>query len=120
MSEELGLELVATDVTLLGFVVDMAFSQWNVVGTLDTRLTAAEVLAAHRLHARDRWEGRLEIVPSDAEIVFERLHEGGAWDTALITSYLAFSYRYGVRQTQAAAERVFGPQKRQPKPNHRR
>jgi hypothetical protein len=27
--EELGLELAATDITLLGFVVDMDFYQWN-------------------------------------------------------------------------------------------
>ena len=41
--------------------------------------TAAEVLAAHWLHARDRWEGRLEMVPGDPETVFERLYEGGGW-----------------------------------------
>lgn len=82
--EELGLELAATDITLLGSMVDMDFYQWNVVGTVDTGLTAAEVLAAHGLHARDRWEGRLEMVPANPETVFERLYEGGGWDTALI------------------------------------
>jgi hypothetical protein len=105
--EELGLNLVASDITLLGFVVDMDFYQWNIVGTLDTRLTASEVLAAQRLHAKDRWEGRVVSVPAEPAAVFRRLRDEEAWDTALVTAYLAFCHKQGIEVTQAAAQRIF-------------
>jgi hypothetical protein len=105
--EELGLAVDASDITLLGFVVDMDFYQWNIVGTLDTRLTASEVLAAQRLHAKDRWEGRVVSVPAEPAAVFRRLRDEEAWDTALVTAYLAFCHKQGIEVTHAAAQRIF-------------
>ncbi|MEV6346321.1 hypothetical protein [Actinoplanes sp. NPDC051851] len=106
--EELGVSVRADDVRVLGFGVDMQFYQWNFLGLVRLRGTAAELFEAHAISARDRWEGRLESFPADPELVFSRLGQDGAWDTALVTAFLAFSHVHGAAATRRAAERALG------------
>ena len=106
--EELGVDISITDVSVLAFGVDMAYYQWNFLGMVDIKLTADEVIAHHALHAKDRWEGRLESVKLDPVSVFERMHQEKIWDCGLVTAYLALSKKCGAGSTRAAAEKVFG------------
>jgi len=106
--EELGIDVSREDVHILALGVDMRYYQWNFMGLVDARCRAAEVLEMYNLHAKDRWEGKLEPIKADAFQVLDRLRRDGCWDLGLVTTYLAFCYRYGVRDTQRAAKRVFG------------
>jgi hypothetical protein len=106
--EELGLEVTRGDVRLLALAVDMKFYQWSFFGLVDARCSANEVLQRHSLHAKDRWEGRLEVLAAEPAVVLERLKADGAWDAALVCAYLAFCSRAGFSATRNAAERVFG------------
>jgi hypothetical protein len=106
--EEIGVTVEADDVRLLAFGVDLAYYQWNFLGVVDAKYSADQLLEFHALNARDRWEGKLEPYPADPEIVLRILHQDDAWDTALVTAYLAFCSRIGVPQTHRAAARAFG------------
>jgi hypothetical protein len=113
--EELGVEISASDVSILAFAVDMNYYQWNFMGMVDIRLTAHEVIAQHALHAKDRWEGKLEQVNLDAMSVFERMRQEKIWDCGLVTAYLALCKKCGPGPTRAAAEKVFGlPERKAP------
>ncbi|REH48550.1 hypothetical protein BCF44_105409 [Kutzneria buriramensis] len=111
--EELGVQVEPADVRLLGFAVDMKYYQWNFYGRVNVRLSAAEVIEAQRLHAKDRWEAKLEPVDLDPEAIFERMRQDGIWDTGLVAAYLALCSRLGPEPVRRAAERVFGA-----KPDH--
>src|SRR6266498_5627996 len=106
--EELGVEVSARDVSILAFGVDMTYYQWNFMGMVEIKLTADEVMAQHALHAKDRWEGKVEPVKLDAVSVFERMRQEKIWDCGLVTAYLALSKKCGAGSTREAAERVFG------------
>ncbi len=106
--EELGVDISSRDVSILAFGVDMAYYQWNFMGMVDIKLTANEIISQHSLHAKDRWEGRLEQVNLDAVTVFGRMRQDKIWDCGLITAYLALSKKCGARQTREAAEKIFG------------
>jgi hypothetical protein len=106
--EELGVRVSYDDVRFLGFGVDMAYYQWNVLGTVDLHYSADEVIDRYLFHAKDRFEGRLEPVPATPVQVFEALRREHAWDTAVVTAYLALCRRFGVPETRKAANRVFG------------
>lgn len=105
--EELGVDISTSDVSILAFGVDMTYYQWNFLGMIDIKLTADEVIAQHALHAKDRWEGRLEQVNLDPASVFERMRQEKIWDCGLVTAYLALSKKCGPGATRAAAEKVF-------------
>ncbi len=111
--EELGVEVSARDVSILAFGVDMTYYQWNFMGMVEIKLTADEVMAQHALHAKDRWEGKVEPVKLDAVSVFERMRQEKIWDCGLVTAYLALSKKCGAGSTREAAERVFGFPKRE-------
>jgi hypothetical protein len=106
--EELGVDISTNDVSILAFGVDMTYYQWNFMGMVDIKLTADEVIAQHALHAKDRWEGKIEYVKLDAATVFEGMRQNKIWDCGLVTAYLALSKKCGARQTREAAEKVFG------------
>lgn len=106
--EELGVDISTSDVSILAFGVDMNYYQWNFMGMLDIKLTADEVIAQHALHAKDRWEGKLEPVNRDPASVFERMRQEKIWDCGLVTAYLALSKKCGTGPTRSAAEKVFG------------
>jgi hypothetical protein len=112
--EELGVPVASSDVRILAFGVDMSYYQWNFLGVVEFRQSAREVMESHALHARDRWEGRIQPVPADPQAVFEQLRQEGAWDTAVVTTYLAFCHRFGPAVARRAAERVFGRPKVHP------
>jgi hypothetical protein len=112
--EELGVEITPADVRILAFGVDMAYYQWNFFGMVDLKLTADEVLAYHAIHAKDRWEGKIEPVNLDPVDVFDRLRQEKTWDCALITTHLALCKKCGVKSTGLAADRVFGIANRKP------
>ncbi|MGQ0838030.1 hypothetical protein [Actinokineospora sp.] len=106
--EELGVDIAEEDVRLLGFAVDMTYYQWNFLGLVDLRRSAGEVLEAQLLHAKDRWESRLEPVPIDPVAVFTRIRADGIWDLGLVAAYLALCFRCGPNPVRRAAEQVFG------------
>jgi hypothetical protein len=106
--EELGVDVSAADVSILAFGVDMTYYQWNFLGLVDIRLAADEVIARHGMHAKDRWEGKLEPVKVDPVNVFERLRQDKIWDCGLVTTYLALCKKCGVHTTREAADKVFG------------
>ncbi|HEV2782158.1 MAG TPA: NUDIX domain-containing protein [Actinophytocola sp.] len=112
--EELGVNVEPADVRLLGFAVDMAYYQWNFVGFVELRKTSDEVLEAQRLHAKDRWEAKLEPVAIDPEVVFTRIRHDGMWDMGLVATYLALCTRCGVGAVARAAERVLGSRPARP------
>lgn len=112
--EELGVEITPADVRILAFGVDMTYYQWNFLGMVDLKLTADEVLTYHAIHAKDRWEGKIEPVSLDAVGIFDRLRQEKTWDCALITTYLALCKKCGVKSTAMAADRVFGIANRKP------
>ena len=112
--EELGVDVSASDVGILAFGVDMTYYQWNFMGLVDIRLTADEVIARHAMHAKDRWEGKLEPVELDAVSVFERLRQDKIWDCGLVATYLALCKKCGVRTTRDASDKVFGLRDRKP------
>jgi len=106
--EELGVSVTNNDVQLLGFGVDMKYYQWNFFGIVELGCPSNEAMELHAMNAKDRWEGQLEATAANPVTVFEHLYKDGAWDTALIATYLAFCKRIGVAQTRQAAARVFG------------
>lgn len=109
--KELGLDVAPRDVRLLALAVDMKFYQWSFFGLVDARCSAHEVLQRKSVNAKDKWEGRLEVLQvleADPVIVLERLEADGAWDAALVCAYLAFCSRNGFSATRKAAERMFG------------
>jgi hypothetical protein len=112
--EELGIEVKEEDVQLLGFAVDMMYYQWNFLGIVELRNTAREVVDAQKLHAKDRWEAKLEPVAVDPETVFTRIRSDGMWDIGLVATYLALCSKCGATPVQRAAERVFGIKRSQP------
>ena len=112
--EELGVDVSASDVSILAFGVDMRYYQWNFLGLVDIRLIADEVIARHAMHAKDRWEGKLEPVKLDAVSIFERLRQDKIWDCGLVTTYLALCKKCGVRTTREASDKVFGFRDRKP------
>ena len=112
--EELGVEVSAADVSILAFGVDATYYQWNFLGLVDIGLTANEVMAQHAMHAKDRWEGKLEPIKLDAVSIFERLRQDKIWDCGLVTTYLALCKKCGVRTTREAADKVFGFRDRKP------
>lgn len=81
------------DVRLLGFVVDMAYS-------------------AQTLHAKDRWEARLEVVDIEPAAVFTRIRDDGMWDLGLVATYFALAWRCGPDIVSRAADRVLGDNSR--------
>src|SRR5258708_8730497 len=91
--EELGITVAPEDISILGFAVDMTYYQWNFLGLVETRSTAAEVVANQILHAKDRWEGKLEPGDLDPARIFERLQQDKIWALGLITIYLALCKR---------------------------
>src|SRR6476660_9906588 len=101
--EELGIDVSANDVQILAFGVDMTYYQWSFVGLVDAGLTAAEIREQHGLHAKDRWEGRLETVPATPRAVFSVFKQNGVWDLGLVTAYLALSYRGSPDSVRRAA-----------------
>lgn len=106
--EELGLDVTRNDVRLLALAVDMKFYQWSFFGLVEARCSAHEVLQRHSLHAKDRWEGKLEVLAAEPAVVLERLKADEAWDSALVCAYLAFCSRVGFSATRKAAQQVFG------------
>ena len=104
--EELGVSVTNNDVQLLGFGVDMKYYQWNFFGSVELRCTTDEAMELHAMNAKDRWEGQFEAVVAEPGVVFEQLRSDGAWDTAMITAYLAFCKRIGVTRTRQAAAKV--------------
>ena len=105
--EELGIEVHAEDVRLLGLAVDMKFYQWSFLGFIDLRQSAREVHEAHKSHAKDRWEAALESVELAPETVFDRVRSDGIWDLGLAAIYSALCYKCGSVPVHKAAERVF-------------
>jgi hypothetical protein len=106
--EELGVAVSQEDISLLGFAVDITYYQWNFLGLVETRHTANEVLGLQVLHAKDRWEGKLEPVKLVPEEIFDRLLRDKIWDLGLVTVYLALCKKCGFKSTRKAAETVFG------------
>lgn len=111
--EELGISVDESDVLFLAFGVDMAYYQWNFIGSVETRLSAAELMDSYLLHAKDRWEGKLEMVPAEPKAVFAVLGREHMWDMGLVTAYLALCRRFGVAETRRAAEQGLGLPARQ-------
>lgn len=105
--EELGVSVTNNEVQLLGFGVDLKYYQWNFFGSVELRCSTDEALELHSMNAKDRWEGQFEAVPGEPDVVFGKLHNDGAWDTAIVTAYLAFCKRIGVARTRQAAARAF-------------
>jgi hypothetical protein len=101
--EELGVDVSEDDIHLLAFGVDIEYYQWNFYGYVDLNCSAHEVLDHHSKRARDRWEGKLECVPTDPEYVLDRLRVDGAWDTAIVTAHYAFRRRHGINAAGRAA-----------------
>lgn len=107
--EELGVEVRADAIQVLGFAVDMAYYQWSFLGLVDLKHTADEVVTLHNLHAKDRWEGKLEVVDADPLVVFDILRRDQSWDLGLVAAYLALGKKCGsFPQVEKAAERVYG------------
>lgn len=107
--EELGVEVGTDAVQILAFAVDMAYYQWSFLGLVDLRHTADEVVTLHNLHAKDRWEGKLEVVDADPVVVFDTLRRDQSWDLGLVTAYLALGKKCGsFPRVEKAAERVYG------------
>ncbi len=106
--EELGVRVTNHDVQLLGFGVDMKYYQWNFFGAVEFGCTSDDVMELHASNAKDRWEGQLQAVVADPVTVFEQLLSDGSWDTALVTTYLAFCNRIGIEETRRAAAQAFG------------
>ncbi|WP_422734430.1 hypothetical protein ACN26Y_05670 [Micromonospora sp. WMMD558] len=106
--EELGVRASAEDFKFLAFGVDMRFYQWNFFGLANLGHTSEQIARLHSIHAKDRWEGKLQFVDADPGQVFERLRQDGTWDTALVTTYLAFCSKIGIGRTRRSAERLFG------------
>jgi hypothetical protein len=87
----------------------MKYYQWNFYGLVNLRHSANEVIAAQKLHAKDRWEAKLESLEIDPELIFSRIRHDGIWDTGLVATYLALCFKCrNVKRVQQAAERVFG------------
>lgn len=105
--EELGVDVAHSDVCILGFGVDLRYYQWNFVGLVKLRYTAQEALSRHALHARDRWEGRIEPLQLDPVLIFQRLRTDGIWDMGLVAIYLALCRQLGAERVQKAALKVF-------------
>ncbi|MCK2220572.1 hypothetical protein MF672_043235 [Actinomadura sp. ATCC 31491] len=106
--EELGVEVHTHDIKILAFGVDMDYYQWSLLGLVDLRCSVPEVIAAHSLHAKDRWEGKLDPLACDPVRVFERVKQDKIWDLGLVTIYLALCYKLGNKTVERAADRVFG------------
>jgi hypothetical protein len=106
--EELGITVSPDEVQVLAFGVDTKYYQWNFLGLVETRHSADEVLEFQMLHAKDRWEMKLEAVEIDPVSIFERLRQDKVWDLGLVTIYYALCRKCGVRPVQRAAEKVFG------------
>jgi hypothetical protein len=110
--EELGIQVGRRDVKILALGVDMTYYQWSFLGLVNAPYTAAQILDRHALHARDRWEARLEAVPADPRAVFQRFKQDGVWDLGLVTAYLALCHRVGAEAVHRAAVEVYGRQRR--------
>jgi hypothetical protein len=110
--EELGIQVGRRDVRILALGVDLTYYQWSFIGLVTAPYTAAQVLDRHALHARDRWESRLEAVPAEPRAVFERLKQDGVWDLGLVTAYLALCHHGDVDDVHRAAVEVYGQERR--------
>lgn len=108
--EELGLKVGARDIGIIGLAVDLRYYQWNFISFVEAPYSAAEIEELYSLHAKDRWEGKLQIVDADPEIIFRLLRGGDMWDLGLTALYLALSYRTSPEKTRAAARKAYsGP-----------
>lgn len=106
--EELGLEVRREDIHLLGLAVDWDWYQWNIVGSFETRLSAAEVLRSHAMHAQDNFEMEYEVVDWNPSAVFERLAAEPMWAMGMGVLYVSLVRKFGLDLTERAARRFFG------------
>jgi len=106
--EEVGVELMQQDISLLGFGVDIEYYQWNIVGMAETNYFAKEVLENRRRGISGKWENKtFEIIDSNPEKVFKFLAPKKIWATAMIAIYWALVHQYGRKKVDNAADAIF-------------
>ena len=106
--EEVGVELVQSEITFLGFGVDMDYYQWQMLGVARISETAERVLNSRRRGTGGKWEAkRIEVIDSDPFNVLQYIKIHGMWSTGLATLYLALVHEYGRKQVNDVVERLF-------------
>jgi hypothetical protein len=80
VTEELGLELNASDIALLSFGVDTQYCQWGLLGMANTHFTADEIMHLRAQGVQDKWEnGRLYVVRFTPDDVAQFVFSHGPW-----------------------------------------
>lgn len=106
--EEVGIELIQSEITFLGFGVDMNYYQWQMLGVARISETAERVLNSRRRGTGGKWEAkRIEVIDSDPLKVWPYIKTHGMWSTGLATLYLALVNEYGRKQVNDVAEKLF-------------
>lgn len=105
--EELGIVLLQSNITFLGFGVDMEYYQWNIVGVAHTVRTAGQVLEGRTCGTAGKWETRtIKPIDADPRIVFNYLRNHKMWSTGWIAIYWALVHEWGKTEVDAAAREI--------------
>lgn len=107
--EELGIELIQSDITFLGFGVDVEYYQWALLGVACIEQTVEQALELRRRGISGKWENEtFEVVDSDPIRVFNYVRNRKIWSAALVAVYWALVHEYGRRRVDIAVKQVFG------------
>lgn len=105
--EEAGLEVQDEQVIFLGFGVDTVVYQWNFVGMIRLRESAADALDSRRRGSGGKWETRrFDVLSSDPATVFRFLDAHRLWSVGWVAIYWALVHEHGKRAVDEAARSI--------------
>lgn len=96
INEEIGnIESDKIDVSVLGFVFDKMYNQWNFIGEAYIDMTQDELILRRNSGAAGKWELKnLDFINLHPKDVFQYLSTHKMWDMGLVTTYFTLVH-YG-------------------------
>lgn len=83
------------DVSILGFVFDKEYNQWNIIGFIDLRLTQDEIVQRRNSGISGKWElTSLDFIEFTLKDIMEYLSKHKMWDMGLVTTYFSLVYNH--------------------------
>lgn len=107
--EELGIMPDSTDISILGFGVDLNFYQYNFFSVVRTDRNFSELQKYRNGRARDAWESDIIPLKNNVDSVLSFIDKSEMWDTAVVSLYLALVHQFSHTAVDGRAAQILNP-----------